>query len=56
MQDLFDLFSDNDYSRIRNPDDAYDTVSDIDEIDDNDTATVSDLDYIDGLEFSDGDE
>jgi hypothetical protein len=47
MQDLFDMFTDNDYSRIRNHEDDYDdTVSDID-IDDTATATIAELEPLD---------
>jgi hypothetical protein len=48
MQDLFDMFTEDDYSRIRNhQDDEYeDTVTDID-IDDTDTATIAELEPLD---------
>ena len=42
MKDLFDLFSDNDYSRIRNRDDEYRDDAEID-VDDNPEAEVSEL-------------
>ncbi len=48
MRDLYDIFNVDDYSRIRHHgDDEREPCQDIDDIDDNDTATLDELETID---------
>lgn len=53
MRDLFDLFSDNDYSRIRRRDDEYEDTTEID-IDDTDEAEISELVELDVTKDDEG--
>ncbi len=53
MRDLFDLFSDNDYSRIRRRDDEYEDTTEID-IDDTDEAEISELVELDVTKEDEG--